>query len=610
MSVINQSLPPFKLAPSVKGRLRRKLLSPVLGMLEKSLSLDQLNEIHLQALSKTDDRHFTEKVLEVLNIGYEISERDLTRIPTKGPTVVVANHPFGAIEGILLGAVLRTARKDVKILANYILSRIPEMNDLLIYVDPFGGRDSARANLRGLRSAIEWVIGGGMLVVFPAGEVSHINVQQREITDPEWSETIARLVRVTESQALPVFFDGANGALFQLAGLVHPRLRTAMLPHELLNKRNQKIEIRVGNPIPFDRLKSFEDDSDMAAYLRQKTYALETRSRAEKAKPRWYFPSRQKAREFAPIVPPQPARLLLDDINNLPEDQRLTVSGQFEVFYAEAPQIPSVLAEIGRLREITFRQAGEGTGKPFDIDEFDEYYNHLFVWNRETSEIVGAYRLGETDAILTRLGKRGLYTSTLFDFQGGLLEKLSPALEMGRSFVRAEYQRSIALVLLWKGIGRYVARHPRYRILFGPVSIDNQYHCLSRQLMVEFLKANSYLPELARLARPRAPFRPKPIKGWNPVMMIPLLRDVDEASDLVSDIEDGQRGIPILLKQYLKLGGKLMGFNVDSSFGDVLDGLVLVDLLDTDRRVLERYLGKDGTAAFYAYHEQAEPKAS
>jgi putative hemolysin len=337
---------------------------------------------------------------------------------------------------------------------------------------------------------------------------------------------------------------------------------------------------------------------------------LKIRDRDDHSETRWYFPLKKKTRTFAPVIPPQSAHLLLDDINNLPEDQRLAESGQFEVFHAEAIQIPNVLIEIGRLREITFRQAGEGTGKLIDLDEFDEHYNHLFLWNRETSEIVGAYRLGETDAILTRLGKRGLYTNTLFEFYGGILEQLSPALEMGRSFVRAEYQRSIALLLLWKGIGRYVARRPRYRILFGPVSIDNKYHIISRQLMVEFLKANSYLPELARLVRPRAPFRPKPVKGWNPATVIPLLKGVDEASAMVCDIEDGQRGIPVLLRQYLRLGGKLLGFNVDSTFGDVLDGLILVDLMKTERRMLERYLGKQGAAAFLEYHEQNQSKAS
>jgi hypothetical protein len=304
----------------------------------------------------------------------------------------------------------------------------------------------------------------------------------------------------------------------------------------------------------------------------------------------------------AQIVPAIPASLLAAEIEALPADQLLVCSDRFRVHYARATQIPWCLQEIGRLREISFRAVGEGTGRASDIDLFDAHYLHLFVWDIKAHVIVGAYRLGLVDEILARYGKEGLYTQSLFKYGMRVLQSMNPALELGRSFVRTEYQRSYAaLMLLWRAIGCFVARNPRYAVLFGAVSISNSYDPVSRQLIVEYLKANTIEVDLARHVKSRRRFAHRKALAWDAGDLAGL-KDVDDLSRLIARIEPDAKGVPVLLRQYLKLGGRLLGFNSDAQFSDALDGLIKVDLRNAKQRVLARYLGAEGAAAFLAYH--------
>jgi putative hemolysin len=305
----------------------------------------------------------------------------------------------------------------------------------------------------------------------------------------------------------------------------------------------------------------------------------------------------------SPVAPVVPTALLKAEVEALPADQRLVESGQYLIMFARAEQIPWCLQEIGRLRELTFRAAGEGTGKSSDIDLFDAYYLHLFLWDRDASAIVGAYRMGLADEILARYGKRGLYTQSLFRYGPQLLETLNPAIELGRSFVRTEYQRSFSpLLLLWRGIGQFILRSPHYAVLFGPVSISNSYAPISRELMVEYLRANNIEARLAKHVKPRRPFRVRSSKKLRSEVQVADLKDIEQLSRAIARIEHDSKGVPILLKQYLKLGGRLLGFNADDQFSDALDGLVVVDLRASEPRVLARYMGEEGAAAFFAYH--------
>ncbi|MDZ4199345.1 MAG: GNAT family N-acyltransferase, partial [Kiritimatiellia bacterium] len=287
----------------------------------------------------------------------------------------------------------------------------------------------------------------------------------------------------------------------------------------------------------------------------------------------------------------------------LPPEQCLLESGDFALYSAKANQMPRLLHELGRLREITFRAAGEGTGRAMDLDPFDQYYLHLVLWNRAKQELVGAYRLGQSDRIVEEHGKKGLYTSSLFRYSRKLLVKLGPSLEMGRSFIRPEYQKSYSpLLLLWKGIARFVVLNPQYRTLFGPVSINNEYNTVSRQMLVSFLRANRFDSHLARWVKPRNPPRRPLRRKWDAKILNRTIHSAEDMSDLIAEIEKDGKGVPILLRQYLRLGGRLLGFNVDPDFSDVLDGLIAVDLLDTDRRILDRFLGREPAGEFLAYH--------
>jgi putative hemolysin len=303
----------------------------------------------------------------------------------------------------------------------------------------------------------------------------------------------------------------------------------------------------------------------------------------------------------SPLIDDVPAEVLKAEIDCLPPSQRLVNSGCLQVYWAHATQIRWVLQEIGRLRELTFRAVGEGSGKSTDTDGFDAYYLHMFIWDAQANAIVGAYRLGLVQEILSRYGKRGLYTHSLFKYGPRILDMLKPAIELGRSFVRAEYQRSFApMLLLWRGIARFIEASPQYAVLFGPVSISNTYCGASRELMVEYLSAHLVETRMVRDVQPRRPFRYRRRSASD--VESPFPQSIDELSRMIAEIEPDRKGIPILLRQYLRLGGRIIAFNVDGKFGNVLDGLLVVDLRQIDPSILERYMGKPAMIAFRAYH--------
>ncbi|WP_172600332.1 lysophospholipid acyltransferase family protein [Sulfurivermis fontis] len=581
---------PFRLNGSLRLTRHAELDRLLEGTLEQASALARLDRMYQALPPAADCDEFLQQALDAFNIRVHCSTEMLQRVPVHGPLVVVANHPFGALEGVILARLLRYVRRDVKILANHFLERIPELRELFLSVDPFGGEDATRRNRRPLRQALQHLEQGGLLVVFPAGEVSHRHLDGTT-TDPQWHTTVARLVRRTGATVLPVYFPGSNSLLFHLAGLVHPHLRTALLPRELLNKRNRTIAPRIGQPIPFARLKSLADTA-LTAQLRLRCYALAAQRDAR--------PAANGTRPLEPIADAVATPLLCAEVAALPPEQRLDDSGELQVWYARAGQIPWLLQELGRLRELTFRAVGEGTGRSRDIDLYDAYYLHLFIWDRQNQQVVGAYRLGLADEIVRHFGPHGLYTHSLFRYHRRLLQQIAPAIELGRSFVRPEYQRSYSpLLLLWKGIGQFIARHPRYHTLFGPVSISGDYATQSQQLLVQFLRANNSLPQLARYVRPRRPFRAPLRPAW-PQGSTPA--DLEQLSELVSAIEADEKGVPVLLRQYLKLGGRILGFNVDEAFNNALDGLIMVDLRQTDGKVLAKYMGREAAERFRIRH--------
>ncbi len=576
--------------------------------LERLLGLKRCRELYAEVADRPAEL-FAEAALQRLGVDMKVAAEELERIPASGPLVVVANHPYGAVEGLMLIALLRRVRSDVKVMANYLLQRIPQLADMVIAVDPFGASHSARRNIGPLRDSLRWLQQGGVLLVFPAGEVSHFKPSHRAVADPAWSDTLGRIVRRSGAPVLPVFFPGRNGLGFQLAGMVHPRLRTALLARQLLNKRGRTLEARIGSLIQPRQLNRLDSDRELVDYLRLRTYMLGCTPQRQPSSPAVEEENADDSERFNPVIASQDGSLLAAEMARLDAGCLLAENKELQVWQAEAAQIPYLLLEIGRLRELTFRAIGEGTGRPFDIDRFDHHYLHIFLWHKTRREVVGAYRLGRCDKILQQQGKAGLYTSTLFKYRSKLFERLGPALELGRSFVRVEYQRSYTpLLLLWKGIGAFVVAHPQYRTLFGPVSISRDYSDLSRRLIAGSLRETLLAPKLAGLVKPRVPLdrRPLRVKGCAADLAATFCSNIDHVGAMVADIDVEQKGIPVLLRHYLNLGGKLLAFNVDREFSDVLDGLILVDLTETERKTLERYFGKEGTEAFLNYQRMID----
>jgi putative hemolysin len=580
------------LSQFVPGPLARVLAAP----LELLLSLRRVARTYAQITPARTPVEFAARALDLLAVRCEVRGTP-EAIPTAGSVVVIANHPFGGIEGLYLYTLLAARRPDVRVLGNDLLGRLPEFAPVVVGVDVLAGRAAAAANGAALRRAIRWVRDGGALLVFPAGEVSVLDPATRSVVDPAWHPSIARLIRLAHAPVVPVHVDGSNSPLFHAAGLVHPRLRTALLPRELFNKRQRVVPVRVGPLLPAATLAAVDADGALTEQLRVQVYALacggcppETARRRASARPGRIVP-------VADAV--HPARLVAE-VTALPADQRLACSGDLEVWHAHSEQVPWVMQEIGRVRELTFRAVGEGTHRARDIDRYDSYYRQLFVWNARTHQVVGGYRLAAARPIIERCGVRGLYTSTLFDFRKPLLPTLGRALELGRSFVRPEYQRSFApLMLLWKGIAAYLVAHPEYRALFGPVSISSDYSPASRALLTGYLRAQ-------HADRARA----KRVRGREALPESDALRLLRrEAAALgalpaldavVRSIEPDGKGVPVLLRQYLKLGAKVLGFNLDRSFAEAIDVLVVVDLDETDERVLVRYMGREGADRFRA----------
>jgi putative hemolysin len=571
------------------------------GFAEKFIPLEQARELYERVRSARQGFRL-EALLSEMKVKLEVQPADIERIPITGPLVAVANHPFGVLDGAALTVLLSRVRSDVKVLTNSLLEGIPGLHEHCIFVDPFHTASSADRNVKPLKQALGWLRQGGALAVFPAGEVSHWNLREGQITDPAWNSVAVRLVRKTGASALPVYFCGRNSAAFQALGLLDPRLRTLFLLQEFLQQREKNVQIRIGKAIPWELIASVDNDEEATEYLRLRTYLLSYRGKKPvslPAKMRSALP--RKAQE--PIAAEVPARFVINDIAALPAERLLVENSEFSVYAARAAELPHVLDELGRQREITFRIAGEGTGHSADLDRFDAYYWHLLLWNKEKQELAGAYRAGNTDEIIRAHGIKGLYTNTLFRYDEQLFLKIGSALELGRSFVRPEYQRQYApLLLLWKGIARFVAAHPGTPVLFGAVSISKEYSSVSREMIVRYFQQREDSGEFADLIQARTPFRAPRLRRWDCGAICSALRDLDELAEPISDVEEDGKGLPILIKQYAKVGGRLVGFNLDRKFSDVVDGLVVVDLRQTDPSVLERYMGKEGYAGFRRYH--------
>ena len=605
------------LTSKIQQPLKRNLYKLAAPLVERGLAIRSFNDLYERtraAYAKHPDypsaRSWFSSGLQEIGARYEVDWPANFTFPTEGPLIVVSNHPFGILDPVILGDLISVHRPYVRFMTNYLLGTMEEMRPWIIPVDPFNGESSAQRNLGPMKEALRFLKQGGALAIFPSGEVAHFKMG-RGVEESPWSPHVGALVRRTKATVLPVFFEGQNSALFQAAGIVHPLLRTGLIFRELFHRKDEAVLVKVGQPISFTKLKKFEDDESLTRYLRLHTFILSQRGRSV-AKAKDADPEPAATGPVSAVTDVLSSSALQAstqadfdrEIASLrARDGVLASQGHLSVYVGAAPEIPHLLREIGRLREVTFRAVGEGTGEEIDLDQYDDYYLHILLWDQRERRVAGAYRLGRADVIMRRYGRRGLYTSTLFKFQKPFLEHLDDALEMGRSFVAPQYQRSVAaLPLLWKGVLTWVCRHPHYKKLFGPVSISQDYQSLSRKLIVEFLSDNKLHPDLATLVKPRKPFRYGKNKKLMREFISADLGSVDDFSALISSLEEDGKGIPTLLKHYLRLNGTILNFNVDKAFSSCLDGLILVNVTETDPRLLSKYMGEEACEKYLRHH--------
>ncbi|MGJ8677827.1 MAG: lysophospholipid acyltransferase family protein [Akkermansiaceae bacterium] len=563
----------------------------------------QAEVIHQQTHS-ADEAHSFNPIIQSTGVDYQIVQGDISSIPESGPVILVANHPFGGIDGIILGDLMQSRRPDSKLMGNFLLKHLPLIADDVIAVNPFGTKTAKAESSHGLRESLRWLKEGHCLAVFPAGIVAHRtwkNWLSGKVQESDWHSSLARLAQKTKATVVPIHFEGSNSLLFNLAGLIHPRLRTALLVREFNNKCHTEIKLRIGKAVLPAISASHADSKQLIRFyqLRSEILAHNSPCKINQSSLTQDQNQAQHSQEsaFEPVAKRRDVSTFLDDLALLPEECLLIKRGSFHVYSVSAKQAPNILHEIGRTREETFRQVGEGTGKAIDLDHFDENYNHLFLWNNETCEVVGAYRIGQVDKIIAKHGFSGLYSNTIFKYSDDAFDTLGKTLELGRSYIVTKYQRKgTSLFLLWKGIMSYVIQNPEYTKLFGAVSISDDYSALSKGLIIQFLRTQKMQKGFEKKIQARKSPQFKNLKSLKSFDYPEALPQLEHVSSLVEAIEPDSKGVPTLIKHYLQLNGVILGIGVDENFNDALDGFILVDLEKVDPRVIAKYTGKKTTS--------------
>jgi putative hemolysin len=567
-----------------------KLRMPGLAsLLMEIMKINDVNDLvsraeHLQGMA------FVDKVLQILGIKIKINEKDLKNIPKDGAFIALSNHPYGGIEGLILIKLLCSVRPESKLMANFILNKVPSLNNYLVPVNPFENIEHS-SSISGLKTTLSLLNSGTPIGIFPAGEVSTYKLDQQKITDKMWHPVVGKIISKAKVPVLPVYFHGNNGLLFNLLSLIHPTLRTAKLPSELFNKNGDTIHVRIGKLIQFADIHNNTNSSSILSYLRAKTYALGAGLENEKKifNPRSLFKIRK---QVDTIIPALDIELLKKEVENLRLQHLVWTEKNYEVFICPTPLITNIIKEIGRLREITFREVGEGTNKSIDLDSYDIYYQHLFIWDTEANMIVGAYRIGKGDEIYYSYGKKGFYVSELFKIKPEFGEILKNSLELGRSWIRKEYQQKpLPLFLLWKGILKYVIDNPQYKYLIGPVSISNDFSNVSKSLIVNFIYNNHFDAELADMVKPRKKFKVD-LSTIDASLVNNSGETLKSLDNLISEIETTHIKVPVLLRQYIALNAKIICFNIDPKFSNSLDGFLILDMENVAEDIIDK-LGKN-----------------
>jgi len=555
------------------------------------LRISDVNKIY-DKYKHLDDLEFLNALLEEYQIKFEIPEEDLKRLPKNGAYVTISNHPLGGIDGILLLKLMIEQRPDYKIIANFLLHRVEPLKPYVMPVNPFEDHKGAKSSIAGFKQSIMHLREGKPLGIFPAGEVSTYK-DGKLIVDKPWEEAAMKLVQKAKVPVVPIYFHAKNSRFFYRLARISDTLRTAKLPSELLTQKNRVIKVRIGKPISVKAQNEYENLADFTEFLRKKTYMLsntyEKQNLLSKVPTSLKIPKPPKQ-----IITPVSAEVIQQEVESLSKKHHLLTSKNYQVFLAEASEIPNVLREMGRLREITFREIGEGTNKAIDLDKFDHYYHHMFLWDSDAKKIAGAYRMGLGSQIYASYGINGFYLQDLFRFEPELHKMMSQSIEMGRAFIIKEYQQKpMPLFLLWKGIVHTTLRHPEHKYLIGGVSISNQFSNFSKSLMIEFMKSHYYDPYIAQYIHPKKEFKVKLKDADKDFIFDETAADLNKFDKIIDEIEPGSLRMPVLIKKYVKQNAKVIAFNVDPLFNNAVDGLMYIRIADlpesTVKPVMEEF---------------------
>ena len=559
---------------------------PIVSAVMRLAKINKVNDLY-DKIKDLEGQEFFDKLLEELNVKYLAFQEDLAKIPKTGPFILVSNHPLGALDGVIMCKILTEIRPDFKVMGNFLLTKIKPMEPYVISVNPFEKRKEAYSSMSGMREALKHLSEGGCLGIFPAGEVSNKNNEYNEILDKEWQEPALKLIKKAQVPVVPMYFHAKNSKLFYNVSKIHPDLQTLMIPAEMVNKREKPIKIRIGRPVTPKILNEYETPKELGEFLRKKVYMMKS-----------YFEDRKSVAEFLKvknlnispkeevvvqnIIDETPLAEILADRENLrkKEGKMLFSNGDYEVYFTKFDEIPAMMREIGRQRELTFRAVGEGTNLPFDLDEYDKHYHHLILWDNVAQKIAGAYRMALGSEVMKNYGIKGFYTNSLFDFDQELQPFFKKVIEMGRAYISLEYQQKpLPLFLLWRGIVHVCLRNPEHKFLMGGVSISNRFSDFSKSLMIEFMRSHYFDPAVAQYVHPKNDYKVYLSERDKSLFFEGLDDDLNKFDKLIDDFEPEMR-LPVLIKKYIKQNAKVVAFNVDPNFNDAIDGLMYIRISD------------------------------